>query len=97
MELEEVWKNFVEPIAVEIAMETVAKNNMRRDDINEIVQECALNFLERAKAHNDILDKGTNTVRFKRIAKKYTNKVKKRNNNEVRLGVANGISITIFN
>ena len=95
--LEEIWKNYIEPIAVEIAVEVVTKNNMRKDDINEIVQECALNFLERARRNNNVLDIEANTIRFKRIAKNYSKKVNYRNKTEVRLGQANGISVTIFN
>ena len=37
--LDEIWKTYAEPIAVEIAIETVSANNMRKDDINDIVQE----------------------------------------------------------
>lgn len=95
--LDEIWKTYAEPIAVEIAIETVSANNMRKDDINDIVQECAVNFLQRANNNHDILDKERNTVRFKRIAKNYADKINRRNQTEVRLGRANGISITIFN
>lgn len=95
--LDEIWKTYAEPIAVEIAIETVSANNMRKDDINDIVQECAVNFLQRANNNHDILDKEGNTVRFKRIAKNYADKINRRNQTEVRLGRANGISITIFN
>ena len=95
--LDEIWKTYAEPIAVEIAIETVSANNMRKDDINDIVQECAVNFLQRANNNHDILDKERNTVRFKRIAKNYAYKINSRNQTEVRLGRANGISITIFN